>query len=353
MNIALIGDMHWGARNNSELFLKHLSTICRDHILPMLQKHKVKHVIQLGDFMDKRRTVDFRVLATATTEFIDPLRKLGIQLHVFPGNHDVYHRHTNILNSLQSLFGWMEHVHVYERPTTLKIDTCTFDIIPWINNQNYDDTIQFIEQSTSQYCVGHFELDGFDMYAGVPASGGMNREVLKNYDHVWSGHYHTRSVKDNVTYVGTPYEITWSDYNDVKGIEIFNTRSKKSKVIKTPYRMFHKIFYESEQDYKDFDFSQLKDTIVKIIIKDRDDPKKLERFLDDIAHAKPHDYTAVESDHIVAYGVEQEDVEGLDTFSVLIQAAQQAAKRENLCAEKIDKLIKNVYAEAVALGRDI
>ena len=38
--------------------------------------------------------------------------------------------------------------------------------IPWICDDNYEDSIETIKNSTSDICFGHLEIKGFEMHKG-------------------------------------------------------------------------------------------------------------------------------------------------------------------------------------------
>ena len=74
--------------------------------------------------------------------------------------------------------------------TTITLDGVNIDLIPWINSENYDETIEFIKNSKSQVLFGHLEIDGFAMYKGYVAGSGLSRKIFNRYEVVCSGHYH-------------------------------------------------------------------------------------------------------------------------------------------------------------------
>jgi len=353
--VVIIGDTHFGARNDSEVFLEYFFKFFERVVFPYIKEHGITHVIQTGDFIDRRKSVNFKTLHEVNRRFMDVLPTLadGLQFHVIPGNHDIYYRYTNEINSLQELFAWRDCVHVHDAgPTTIDIDGVPIDMIPWINKYNSKEIVKFMKNSKSHYCVGHFEIVGFDMYAGIPGHGGLKSNVFGHYDRVITGHYHTKSSQKNIDYVGTPYEITWSDYDDPRGFHVLDTETGDLTFVENPYRMFHKAFFCSDVDYDEFDFTELKDAIVKVIVRDRKDTKKYDWFLDQIAAAMPHDYTIVESDVVLVDGVDVEAFEALDTLTVLKAAVSTIAENEELNEDKMLELVQELYTEAVALGRD-
>jgi DNA repair exonuclease SbcCD nuclease subunit len=351
-SIIILGDCHFGARNDSEVFNEYFFKFYEKFLFPFIEENSIKHVIQTGDFMDKRKGVNYRTLNSVTGRFMLPLRDLGCTFYGIPGNHDIFHRHSNDINSLTELFSWMDHVNIYTSPSTITIDGCDIDMIPWMNKYNTQDILNFIKNSTSQYCVGHFEIEGFDMSIGIPGHGGLNLDIFESYDEVWSGHYHTRSKRRNITYVGTPYEITWSDYNDPKGFHVFDTSTRELTFHENPFRMFHKAFYSSDVDYDELDFDELRDGIVKIIVSDHKDSEKYDDFISRIEAARPSTFSIVESDSVVVHGVSEEDIDEMDTFTILRSNAAKIAEEEGLSPEIMLKYINELYSEAIAIGRD-
>jgi len=350
--VAILGDTHFGARNDSELFQEFFAKFYEDFFFPYIEKNEIKHVIQTGDFMDKRKGVNFRTLNWVTNNLLGRLGAMNCEFHAFPGNHDIFYRHSNEINSLEELFSWMEHVRIYNAPTTITIDGATFDMIPWMNKYNTESTTDFISGSISDVCVGHFEIDGFEMHAGIPGHGGLDMKMFDHYGMVLSGHYHHRSTRGNITYVGTPYEITWSDFDDPRGFHVYDTEDHTLTFIENPFRMFRKAFFASKTDYSDYDFDQFAKSIVKVIVADNEDNSKWEWFISEVAKRQPADYTVVESDITMIEGIDEEALEALDTFTVLLHTAEHSAEPNGLDKDKLKKMIEELYSEAITLARD-
>ena len=131
MKIAIINDTHFGARGDSQLFFDYFMKFFDSVFFPYIQENNIKTVLHAGDLMDRRKFVNFSILNQVRTKFMDRIRAEDIQLHCILGNHDVYYRNTNKINSIRELFG--DDLHLYESPTVVNFDGLDIAILPWIN----------------------------------------------------------------------------------------------------------------------------------------------------------------------------------------------------------------------------
>ena len=60
---------------------------------------------------------------------------------------------------------------------------------------------------------------------------------------VCTGHYHHKSTEKNINYLGSPYEMTWMDYEDPKGFHIIDTETRELTRVVNQIRMFYKLWY--------------------------------------------------------------------------------------------------------------
>ena len=79
--------------------------------------------------------------------YFDILEKEHIKLHSIVGNHSTYYRNTNSVNSSDLLYGHYDNVSTYPSPETIHVGDVDIDLIPWINSENYDETMKFIKNS--------------------------------------------------------------------------------------------------------------------------------------------------------------------------------------------------------------
>ncbi len=209
MKIALLNDSHWGARGDSQLFLDYFMSFFEKVFFPYLKEHDITTIIHAGDFMDRRKFVNFNVLNQVRSRFLSRMHNDRIKMHCILGNHDVYYRNTNRVNSLQELF--YNDMTIYDEPQVVNFDGLDIALLPWVVKENYDQSVRFIKTAKAPILIGHLELDGYHAIRGVEYHGGMEAGIFSRYEQVISGHFHCRQEKDNIYYLGTQYQITFSD----------------------------------------------------------------------------------------------------------------------------------------------
>ena len=96
MKIALITDTHFGARNDSLAFNDHFYKFWREVFFPYIDKHGIDTVIHLGDVMDRRKFISYKIAKDFREQFIKPIVDRNIDMHMIVGNHDTYYRNTHI-----------------------------------------------------------------------------------------------------------------------------------------------------------------------------------------------------------------------------------------------------------------
>jgi DNA repair exonuclease SbcCD nuclease subunit len=246
MKIALVTDTHWGVRNDNLTFLDYFDKFYKNIFFPELERQGIRTVLHLGDIVDRRKYISYVTLRRLKEGFIEPCLYNGIDLHVIIGNHDVPYKNTNEINAMQELFD-SAGINYYSSPKQVDFgDGIPHAIIPWINNSNYADTMEFMKLTDAQVVFGHFEIAGCLMDRGNMNEHGMKISDFKRFDRVMSGHFHHKSTTQNIDYLGCPYELTWSDYQDPKGFHIYDTETRELEFIQNPYTMFNKVFYNDE-----------------------------------------------------------------------------------------------------------
>jgi DNA repair exonuclease SbcCD nuclease subunit len=347
MKIAILNDTHCGARNSSDIFMDYQQKFYDDIFFPYLLENNIKNIIHLGDYYEHRKYVNFKALEHNRRIFLDKLREYGMHMDIIPGNHDVFYKNTNELCSLKELMGhYMDCVKIHMEPTVLPFDTLHVGLIPWINTENYADTMEFVKKCNAPIIGGHFEFSGFEMYKGIPNPHGMDTSDFNRFESVLSGHFHTKSSKGNITYLGSQMEFTWGDCDDPKYFHVLDTTTRELTAINNPYTLHTKVVYNDEKmDYNEYDVTKLDNQFVKVIVEKKTDFFGFDRFIDRIQQRPIHELKIAETfAEFLGENVNDEEV-NVDDTQVLLDSYVDATESE-VDKEKLKTLLRNLYVEA-------
>ena len=354
MKICILGDTHFGMRGDSLEFHSHYSKFYTNVFFPYLNDNGINTIFQLGDLFDRRKFINFQSLYLCRNYFFDKLLEENIQFHTLLGNHDIAFKNTLRVNSTSLLLNDYNNIHIHDKFKTMDFGGIDIDIVPWICEENEIEIHTNIKDTKSQICFGHFEIDGFEMDRGTVCVGGMNKSVLNNYDIVLSGHFHHKSSDGNIHYVGTPGEMTWADYNDVRGFHIFDTDTRELKFIENSYKMFHKIFYDDGKTdfefWKNYDYNKYKNTYLKVVVICKQNPYLFDTVLDNLYKAEVTDISIVEDFTDTNIDIDDDIVnQAEDTMSILSNYIDGATLDVN--NEKLKTIMRELYVEAVNAER--
>jgi len=342
MKVCIISDQHFGARKSSkflhDFFKKFYDTV----FFPYLEEHNIKTVIDMGDTFDNRRSIDLWALEWAKENYYDRLQQLGVTVHTIVGNHTAYYKNTNSVNSVGLLLKEYNNIKIYSEVEEVKLDKLKVLFVPWINNENEENTRKVIQKSKSKVVMGHLELNGFRAHRGHVMEDGMNTDMFSKFDLVYSGHYHTRSNDGKIFYLGNPYEMYWNDVNDIRGFHIFDTETLEHTPVNNPYKLFYNIYYE-DTNYKLFDAREYQSKIVKVIVKKKTKPKNFEKFIDKLYSAGIQELKIVENFEIQE-SEEFEVDETENTITILNRYIDEA--EFNYDKTIIKGLLQKIYSQA-------
>ena len=351
MKIALITDQHFGARNDAAHILDYYQKFYEQVFFPKIKEEKVNAVLILGDTFDRRKYLNFYTLKRTKEMFFDPLAYLGIDVHILAGNHDTYFKNTNDVNSVDLLLKeYGASFNVIDHPTHIYVGPHKICMMPWICPENYEDSMETLKDSDARYCMGHFEIEGFAMYRGMPSEEGLNRELFRKFNHTFSGHYHHKSSSDGVTYLGNPYQLTWQDYGDERGFHILDIEKETLEFVANPFQMFYRINYDDKKDsiseITNMDVSLYKDTYVKVVVVNKTNPYLFDKFMNNLYNVNPADITIVEDFTDLNEGVDDVVDQAEDTLTILNKYVD-SVQEENIDNTRLKNLLKQLYVEAI------
>lgn len=357
MKILILGDSHFGIKNDNPVFLKHQEFFYKTVLIPYLISNNINTVVQVGDFFDRRKYVNFNTLHQVNEFLLKQLEKHNIKLYVILGNHCVYYKNILDVNSPNLLLKNNGNVTVIDSPQTITFDGLNIDFYPWICEQNMDQTLELIEKKKSEIAIGHFELSGFQMDKGHICVDGMDKKTLKNYDMVMSGHFHHRSNDGHIYYVGTPYEMTWACYNDPKGFHVFDTKTRELDFHKNPNILFHKFYYDdSDQELKSdiknkiksgF-FKQYRNCYVKLAVLKKTNLK----LFDSLLHELYHNISVADLIIVEDFSNPLEKLEHIkldqmdDTLSSLKKHVDELTLPDEIVKDTLKNILHKIYMDA-------
>jgi DNA repair exonuclease SbcCD nuclease subunit len=202
---AVFTDLHLGLKSNSILH----NEDCWEFVQWMVKKAKeegCETCLFLGDYHNHRASINILTL-NYSLKCLEHLNDNFEHVYFIPGNHDLYYRDKRDIQSVE----FAKHLP----NVTICNDWFTsgdVTIAPWLCGDDH----KRLPGLSGKYMFGHFELPGFLMYAMVamPDHGEIQREDLGGFGHVFTGHFHKRQTKKNITHIGNCFPHNFADAGD-------------------------------------------------------------------------------------------------------------------------------------------
>ena len=349
MKIAILNDTHCGVRGDMVEMAKYQGRFYNEVLFPYLDKHDITHIIHLGDYFDRRKFVNFASLKANRDHFIEPLMERNLSMDLVIGNHDTYYKNTNEVNAPQLLLFNEANINVITEPVVNEYDGYKLALVPWINPDNYADSVEFLLTANAATCMGHFEIEGAMMNPQVLCHHGLDHSYLKRFDKVYSGHFHHKSEVKNIKYLGSQMQFTWNDYGDEKYFHIFDTETTEMLPVHNPLKMFEKAFYDdteaSFETISNKDYSVFEGKFVKVIVVNKENPYWFDTFLDKVHSNNPIHLQVVDDNKHMDL-MSDDEIENIeDTLTILskyIDGLEIQGKKKPLNA-----LMTSLYNEAL------
>jgi predicted phosphodiesterase len=230
MKTLLMTDLH----HNDDTFLTHYAIKYLNNMIDIIETQKIKRVIILGDWSDKRSYMHYKSLAIFTPLYYK-MMELVDHFYFIMGNHDSTYHNVNDIFSAKEIFEYASNQIKCDvrfiQDDVLVLDDEKIVLCPWIPKENNEKIISDImKYNKSDYILlGHFELSGFqtnDKY--IMTSSQLKRSTYNKYDKVISGHYHLNQTKRNVVYLGSPYQTKFGEGTNHETFILNNKRELKS-----------------------------------------------------------------------------------------------------------------------------
>lgn len=217
--LSIIGDPH----------VKNKTLAETNQLFDMIEELGLDSLI-LGDLFDTKEVIRGKSLNLVYTR----LKNSKLKFYILVGNHD-YHNLDCEDHSLQVLKE-LPNVTVVDAP----IESPYGYMLPYMHDQvKLKEALKKLPKNSILF--GHLDVISFDYGNGYISESGLDLKDLKKFKNVISGHYHKYQVKDNLTYLGTPYSHSFGESNQDKYIGIWDSETLSLELKETPFPKHHTI----------------------------------------------------------------------------------------------------------------
>jgi 3',5'-cyclic AMP phosphodiesterase CpdA len=234
--IIFITDTHFGVRNNSNEWIDIQEKYFFEWFIP-----KVKSIwrpgdclVHLGDVYDSRQALNLKVMNLGVSVF-EELSKIFKEEGIFIlcGNHDIWGKETNDINSLVSI-KWIPSVRIYQEPESIKMGPKSIFLMPWRKDHDAEGEL-LAKTSYHDYLFCHTDINGMkhNKYANVPH--GISYKKLENFERVYSGHIHYSQNYGKVRMLGSPYQLTRADADNQKHFLVLDLETGEETYYKNDF----------------------------------------------------------------------------------------------------------------------
>ncbi|MDD4109990.1 MAG: metallophosphoesterase [Clostridia bacterium] len=281
--VAIISDLHLGVHQSNSVW--HDISINFAHWLKQtLNDNDIKDIIILGDVLDNRNEVSVITLHVMV-KFFKILEDFNIIITT--GNHDCYYTKRSDVHSIGTLNDW-ENIEIIDKPLTVNLFNKNLSFCPWNTQLN--------EIPNSDIIFGHFEINSFKMNGGYLCENGFeSNSLLDKAPLILSGHFHCTEErnykKGKIIYIGSPYEQSWGESGDPKGIYLLNLHDNSLEFVDNPISPKHKKIRISELlaigKITDHIKNEFKGNIITFIIDTELEQKNIDNLISKLYALKP------------------------------------------------------------------
>lgn len=240
--IWFITDTHLGIKNSSNEWIDIMQSYFKDWFFPLIRREYKDGdiLVHLGDWYDSRQSLSLKALNLGVwvAEEMSSIFENGI--YVIAGNHDVWGKNSNEINSLKSI-KWIPNFTILENPESAIFGTRRVFMMPWRKDSEQEsETLNSIGSHDYLFC--HTDIVGlkFNRYSDV--EHGTKEGDLKKFRKIYSGHIHYSQNKGNIRMLGSPYELTRSDMGNRKYIMCLDLETEKEKTYTNDFSPKYKKF---------------------------------------------------------------------------------------------------------------
>ena len=202
---AVLTDIHFGLKSNSATH----NDDCLNFVKWFIETAKAEGCdtcFMTGDWHNNRAAINIVTLNYSLTA-LELLGKAFDRVFFIPGNHDLYYRDKRDIQSAE----WARHIPNIEIINDFYKEG-DVSIVPWLVGDDH----KKLGKISAKYMFGHLELPHFYMNAMVamPDTGEIKEGAFNGVEKVFTGHFHKRQTRGNITYMGNCFPHNYADAGD-------------------------------------------------------------------------------------------------------------------------------------------
>ncbi len=190
-------------------------------------------IIILGDLFHSRKSIEWDILHHVSEFFIQTKNNYNQNWIIFPGNHDMFLKHSWDITSLTSL---RECTTIIGDVKLLEIDDARFWILPFIMYERaYINVVKRIEEQATEddHLLTHIGINGA-MYNTCFLHKDWNVINFEetSFKRIYAGHFHNKQqIGENIWYPGSPIPFKFDEGDIPHGFYVYDLEEQSHKFI--------------------------------------------------------------------------------------------------------------------------
>ena len=254
MKILIFADLH--LHNHYRLIVN--SETALDNLVYFKEyaiKNNIDTIICAGDFFHTKAKAYAPHVIQARLRLKD-WYKSGLTHYMIVGNHDMSNQ-TNSMNSI--IFAFNEYAKIIPDYFFFDVEDTRIHLMSY-TNKLFPHFI--LSEEKRNVLIAHLDIIGFTLSNGYHSTLGFKKSDLKEFDLVITGHYHKHQKRDNIVYIGSTHQTSFSDCGQDRGFIVFDTDTLEYEFIKNKRAPEYKIL--SIKKYEDINSCDIYNKFLRI-----------------------------------------------------------------------------------------
>lgn len=343
MSKAIItADWHCGVRGDSAIFHNIFIDWIENFLVPKIKEEKVNYLFILADLFDNQNAINTLTINITQDAFDYIISNCPeLKIYIMMGNHDIYFRNKRDISSLRIIDNKHENIVIVKDITRIKDSGKEIVLSPWLIN---DEEVDDLFSKTADICMGHFEINGFDLLKGIKEKKGLEpAKFKKQFAKTFSGHFHIRQELNNIMYVGNPFQMDWKDFGNEKGLTLLDFKTLKTRFIPNDISpIFNKIYLTQIKNKTIKLTEEVAGNFVQLIIDDKCSEKLLIGLQELILSKNPRSFD-IEGLYDDTLPNEIDDADLTKPLEYLLSYVSECEVPDSIDKDKLIKTINNIY----------